>query len=569
MRLERSGGGHVQVHSVRVSAGRSAAGRSAAEGGFRASATASGFPRRGRLIRVRWPTPLVLIVGAGPTGLVLGLWLTTLGVRVRIIDKTAEPGTTSRALAVQVRTLEFYRQVGIADAFIAGGVKIPGLNFWVRGAKAARLPFQRIGEGLTPYPFVLASPQDAHERLLIEQLDALGVKVERRSELLDFDQNDGSVRATLKRSDGSEEVCEAAYLAGCDGASSTVREHLAVGFAGGTYAGLFYVADVEATGSATDGELHADLEEANFVLVIPLKGEDRVRLVGTVREPPDGGRGGLTFDDVRGRAIEGLGLDVAKVSWFSAYHVHHRVASCFRQGRTFLLGDAAHVHSPVGGQGMNTGIGDAVNLAWKLAAVLKEGAAASLLDTYEPERIGFARRLIATTDRIFTLMTERGRAARFVRTKLFPLLAPVLFRLRPLRRFLFRTSSQISIDYRNSPLSAGTPGPFAAAIACPGSKPRREKTTSHHSLRWPGRSMCTANRNAAWSKPAPHFGCRSIISRGSRECGDPVSNARRSLCGCGLCVVSRHSGCSPDTSRPTRPSGRRWETGPCPCRRRQ
>ena len=402
--------------------------------------------------------PLVLIVGAGPTGLVLGLWLTRLGVRVRIIDKTAEPGTTSRALAVQVRTLEFYRQAGIADALIARGVKIAGLNFWVRGAKAARVPFRRIGEGATPYPFVLVFPQDAHERLLIEQLDALGVKVERRTELLDFEQDDGSVRAALKRSDGSEEVCEAAYLAGCDGASSTVRERLAVGFPGGTYAGLFYVADVEATGSATDGELHVDLEEADFVLVFPLKGEGRLRLVGTVREPSDGGRGGLTFDDVRGHAIEGLGLDVAKVNWFSTYQVHHRVASCFRQGRTFLLGDAAHVHSPVGGQGMNTGIGDAVNLAWKLAAVLKEGAAASLLDTYEPERIGFARRLVATTDRIFTLVTKRGRAARLVRTKLVPLLAPLLFRLRPLRRFLFRTASQVGIDYRNSPLSAGAAG---------------------------------------------------------------------------------------------------------------
>lgn len=181
-------------------------------------------------LRLALGAAFLRIVGAGPTGLVLGLWLTTLGVRVRIIDKAAEPGTTSRALAVQVRTLEFYRQVGIADALIAGGVKVAGLNFWVRGAKAARVPLQRIGEGLTPYPFVLASPQDAHERLLIEQLDALGVKVERRTELLDFDQDDRPVRATLKRSDDSEEVCEAAYLAGCDGASSTVREHLAVGF---------------------------------------------------------------------------------------------------------------------------------------------------------------------------------------------------------------------------------------------------------------------------------------------------------------------------------------------------
>ncbi|HJR77757.1 MAG TPA: FAD-dependent monooxygenase [Nitrospiraceae bacterium] len=401
---------------------------------------------------------LVLIVGAGPTGLVLALWLTKLGVRVRIIDKAAEPGTTSRALAVQVRTLEFYRQVKLADALIAGGVKIAGLNFWVKGSKAARVPFQRIGEGLSPYPFVLVFPQDAHERLLIEQLDALQVTVERRTELIHFAQDGDSVRAVLKKSDGSEESCEAAYLAGCDGASSTVREQLAIGFPGGAYTGLFYVADVEAAGPATDGELHVDLEEADFVLVFPLKKEGRVRLVGTVREPPDSERNVLTFDHVRGRAIEHLKLDVAKVNWFSTYHVHHRVASSFRKGRTFLLGDAAHIHSPVGGQGMNTGIGDAVNLAWKLAAVLKEDAADGLLDTYEPERIAFARRLVSTTDRVFTIVTKRGVVARWVRTRLVPLIAPMLFKVAVVRRFFFRTASQIGVNYHSSPLSVGTAG---------------------------------------------------------------------------------------------------------------
>ena len=212
-----------------------------------------------RAERPRTDVP-VLIVGAGPTGLVLALWLTKLGVAVRIIDKTAEPGTTSRALAVQARTLEFYRQVEMADAVVESGVKIAGVNLWVRGAKAARVPLQKIGEGLTPFPFALVFPQDAHERLLIERLDALGVNVERRTELVRFDQHPRSVRAVLKRPDGSEETCEAAYLAGCDGAHSTVREALAIGFPGGTYEGLFYVADVEASGPATDFELHVDLD---------------------------------------------------------------------------------------------------------------------------------------------------------------------------------------------------------------------------------------------------------------------------------------------------------------------
>jgi 2-polyprenyl-6-methoxyphenol hydroxylase-like FAD-dependent oxidoreductase len=361
-------------------------------------------------------------------------------------------------LAVQARTLESYHQVGLADAVIAGGVKIANLNLWVRGTRAARAPIQRLGEGLSPYSFALVFPQDAHERLLIERLEALGVKVERQTELLRFEQHDDGVRATLRRPDGAEELCQAAYLAGCDGASSTVREALGVGFPGGTYTGLFYVADVEGKGPGTNNELHLDLEDADFVIVFPLKGDDRLRLVGTVRDLPSQESGKLTFEDVKGKAIEHLKLGIVKLNWFSTYRVHHRVAQHFYRGRVFLLGDAGHIHSPVGGQGMNTGIGDAVNLAWKLAAVLKQDAPDNLLDTYEPERIAFARRLVATTDQVFILATSRGSIARFVRTRVVPLLVPFLFRLPPFRRFMFQTLSQFGVNYRNSSLSVGTAG---------------------------------------------------------------------------------------------------------------
>jgi 2-polyprenyl-6-methoxyphenol hydroxylase-like FAD-dependent oxidoreductase len=398
----------------------------------------------------------VLIIGAGPTGLALALWLTRLGVSVRIIDKSSQPGTTSRALAVQARTLEFYRQVDLSAAVVDAGVKVVGANLWVRGVKAARLPIQRMGEGMSLFPYALIYPQDAHERLLIERLDDLGVTVERRTELLRFDQHSEGVRALLKRPDNSEEICEAAYLAGCDGASSTVRETLGAGFPGGTYSGLFYVADVDAAGPAGEGEIHVDLEDADFVAVFPLKGVGRLRLIGVISREPDREPGELTFEDISKRAIENLKLTIAKVNWFSTYRVHHRTATRFRDGRVFLLGDAAHIHSPVGGQGMNTGIGDAVNLAWKLAAVLHGGARVSLLDTYELERIVFARRLVATTDRAFTLVTKQGVVARWVRRSLVPLIAPWVYRPAPVRRFLFRVLSQIGVNYRNSPLSAGT-----------------------------------------------------------------------------------------------------------------
>ncbi len=402
--------------------------------------------------------PEVLIAGAGPTGLVLALWLKRLNVNVRIIDKTPEPGTTSRALAVQARTLEFYHQIGLEEAVIAGGVKIANLNLWAHGHRAARVSLQRTGEGLTPYAFALVFPQDAHERLLIESLSALGVQVERQTELLHFSQDDSGVTATLRLPDGSEEVCEAAYLAGCDGATSRVREQLGVGFPGGTYTGLFYVADVEGTGEPVDNDLHVDIEEADFLLLFPLKGKGHVRLVGTVHDVRETEHGKLSFDDVKGKAIEHLKLNIGKVNWFSTYRVHHRVAHHFRNRHAFLLGDAAHIHSPVGGQGMNTGIGDAVNLAWKVAAVLKDGAGDTLLDSYEPERIGFARRLVATTDRGFALVTKRGSLAAMVRTRIVPLLVPLLFRTRLLRRLLFKTVSQTQVNYRDSSLSTGKAG---------------------------------------------------------------------------------------------------------------
>src|SRR5262249_37837652 len=151
-------------------------------------------------------------------------------------------------------------------------------------------------------------------------------------------------------------------------------------------------------------------------------------------------------------------VDVERVNWFSTYHVHHRVADRFQRGRVFLAGDAAHVHSPVGGQGMNTGIGDAVNLAWKLADVLRGRADAGLLDTYEPERIEFARRLVATTDRVFILVTSRVPIARFVHLRVVPRMIPLLFARRAVRRLMFRTISQTTISYRDSRLSAGTAG---------------------------------------------------------------------------------------------------------------
>jgi len=400
----------------------------------------------------------VLIVGAGPTGLVLALWLRKFGVRLRIIDKTAEGGTTSRALAVQARTLELYRQLDLTDAVIAEGHRVPAVNLWVQGERKARLAFENIGAGMTPYPFLHIFPQDQHEQLLISRLEALGVRVERRTELIGFTEQNNSVSARLRGAEGEEQECVANYIAGCDGARSTVREMIGTGFPGGTYRQVFYVADVEAAGAAANGELHVDLDEADFLAVFPLAGSGRARLIGTVRDERADRADTLTFEDISDRAINHLQLKVAKVNWFSTYHVHHRVAQHFRKGRAFLLGDAAHIHSPAGGQGMNTGIGDAINLAWKLASVIGGRADDALLDSYESERIGFARRLVATTDRVFSFATADGRFADFMRVHVAPVLFPIAVSFEAVREFMFRTVSQTMLNYRRGPLSRGQAG---------------------------------------------------------------------------------------------------------------
>lgn len=411
--------------------------------------------------------PDVLIIGAGPTGLVLALWLTLLGVRIRIIDRTAESGTTSRALAVQSRTLEFYEQVGLADAVVERGRRVRAVNLWVAGKKAAHVAFADMGVGFSPFPYPLIFPQDEHERLLIDRLGDLGVEVERRTELLDFDEANEGIVARLRGPDGTTQNCEAAFIAGCDGAHSTVRDRVEIGFPGGTYEHLFYVADVEARGAAMNGELHVGLDRTDFLAVFPLKGEARARLIGTVREDAEHQQDKLAWADVSRRVIAWMDIDVAKVNWFSTYRVHHRVAERFRSGRAFLLGDAAHIHSPVGGQGMNTGIGDAVNLSWKLAAVLQRRASAAILDSYEPERIAFARRLVTTTDRAFTGVTSDSVVARALRLHVVPVVLPLLFAFRAIRRFMFRTVSQTALNYRGGPLSEGSAGAIVGGDRLP------------------------------------------------------------------------------------------------------
>jgi 2-polyprenyl-6-methoxyphenol hydroxylase-like FAD-dependent oxidoreductase len=399
----------------------------------------------------------VLIVGAGPTGLALALFLAKSGVKPRIIEKNSGPGQESRAMVVQARTLEFYRQLGFADETIRRGIKDEAIHVWEGGHETAQIRFGDFGEGLSPYPFALSFPQDDHERLLVEQLNAAGVDVEWGTELTGFVNEGDCVRATLQ-ANGIESECVASYLCGCDGAHSAVRQQLGMSFPGGTYDQKFYVADVEATGPAAVNNGFSMCLAAHMIcLVFPIRSTGMHRLIGLVPvELAD--QDSLTFEDIRPHLDKLVKIEVSRVNWFSLYRVHHRVADHFRVERAFILGDAGHIHSPAGGQGMNTGIGDAVNLAWKLAAVLQDRADPTLLDTYESERIAFARSLVATTDRLFKVMVGQSVAGTAVRELLVPHLAPFLLGFSAARAAAFRFISQTRISYHESALSEGSAG---------------------------------------------------------------------------------------------------------------
>ncbi len=400
--------------------------------------------------------PEVLIVGAGPTGLALALWLARLDVPLRIVDRSAGPGETSRAIAVHARTLELYRQLGIADDVVAGGVKADGLTIRREGRPIAHVALGDIGVGLSPFPYVLLYPQDVHERVLIAHLARAGVRVERTTELVGLEQEPDTVLVRL-RSPRGDETASAAYVCGCDGATSTTRRLIGADFPGGTYQHVFYVADVVPVGDVAHGELQACLSVHDFGLVFPVRDARTVRLIGIV--PPEyEERDDLAFRDIAAAVTRTTGVTVETVRWFSTYRVHHRVAAHFRYGRTFLLGDAGHIHSPAGGQGMNTGLGDAANLAWKLAAVSQGRAAPALLDTYEPERIAFARTLVATTDRLFRLIASRSRLGNLWRAWVLPVALPLLARVPGAPRLAFRAASQIRVRYRHSALSGGVAG---------------------------------------------------------------------------------------------------------------
>ncbi len=401
----------------------------------------------------------VLIVGAGPTGLMLANQLGRRGVKAMIIDRHSGPAQQTRAMAVHARTMEIYSKLGIAGRALELGRRGNGANMWANGKRTARIPLGEIGKSVSPFPFVLMLGQDDNEKIMGTRLRDWGLDAQWNTELVALEQQPDRVITTLKQPDGTTRKVTAAYVAGCDGGRSAVRELSGIAFPGAPYEHTFFVADTEATGPMVPEELNAYLWRDGFHLFFPMRGRDRWRVIGILPKKLRG-RDDVTFEelspDIRQEA--GANLSFKSCSWFSTYRIHHRAAEKFHDRRCFLLGDAAHVHSPMGGQGMNTGLQDAYNLGWKLALVTRGQANAALLDSYEAERLPVARRLLSSTDRAFTLMVSDSWLAGLFRARIVARIAAFAMKFEQPKQVAFRTLSQTGIAYRESPLSKTLPG---------------------------------------------------------------------------------------------------------------
>jgi 2-polyprenyl-6-methoxyphenol hydroxylase-like FAD-dependent oxidoreductase len=400
----------------------------------------------------------VLVVGAGPTGLTLAALLAQSGTRSRLVDRQLDRVHESRALAVQPRTLEVLTGLGVADTLVERGNRAVRLQLHF-GRRVVPVRLFDIGVDDTEFPYLLFVSQAETEQILGEHIVSRGGTLERGVELTELVQTAESVSCHLLHHNGREEVVSARYVVGCDGAHSSVREQAGIAFEGRAYPQTFVLADLEADG-IEPGFAHAFVSRRGILFFFPLEEPATWRMLAmrprTDRTPVEQP---VTLDEVQALAdaYAAIPMRMRDPVWMTNFRLHNRGAAHYRLDRVFLAGDAAHVHSPAGAQGMNTGIQDSVNLGWKLALVAAGIAEPGLLDSYEPERAPVGRMVLRFTDRAFTIATSRNPAVRFARTELLPRLAPLALRVRAGRTYGFRTVSQLGIRYRNSPLSVEGP----------------------------------------------------------------------------------------------------------------
>ncbi|HKG45827.1 MAG TPA: FAD-dependent monooxygenase [Pyrinomonadaceae bacterium] len=400
----------------------------------------------------------VIIIGAGPTGLSLACQLIRYGINFVVVEKNDTVTRFSKAIGVQARTLEIYDQIELAQPAIERGAIANRVRLVEGGEVRGEMHLANFGKDLSQFPYMLMLEQSRNEELLYEFVRSRGGDVRWNTELQTFSQDENGVTAQVKTADGESETIKAKYLAGCDGASSPVRHGLGLTFGGSTFERLFYVADARVDWELPHDALHVCLAKDVFVAFFPMPGEHRYRVIGTFPESKNEEEGEVVYEEIEREIKEQakLKLEMSDVRWFSLYNVHSRRVNKFSEGRCFLAGDSAHIHSPAGAQGMNTGIGDAYNLAWKLALAVKGMAGEELLDTYNEERLANAQRLLDSTDRMFEFAAGSHWLMSFIRTTIFPPVAGFMAGLEAVSKRVFPLISQIGINYRKASLSQHT-----------------------------------------------------------------------------------------------------------------
>lgn len=389
----------------------------------------------------------VLVVGAGPVGLLMAGELARHGIKPRIIDKAPAPSDKSKAFGIHARTMEVFENLGIVGGFLKEGNICKALSLYDEGKKLLEIDFSHIE---SKYPFVLILPQSETERLLAEHLRSFGVEVERQAELIGFEQAEGEVRAKVRLKDGREERINSTYLVGCDGAHSAVRHILNLEFKGDHYPQNWLLADCDIKWEYPNKHLVLFIHPKGFVAFFPFVG-NRGRLIFELPDAQDDvEQKEPTIEDVK-RSADERGLRYESMDnplWVTYFKIHHRIVNRYSMGPVFIAGDAAHIHSPAGGQGMNTGIQDAHNLAWKIALVLKGKSPESILESYNHERRRIGEEVVGRTDRATRMITLHNPVLKVIRNKLLPLLT----RLDKVQEKMTNMLSQVEFHYKGSPI---------------------------------------------------------------------------------------------------------------------
>ena len=406
----------------------------------------------------------VLVVGAGPTGLMMASELARHGIRCRVIDKAPQATQLSKALVIHARTLEIFENIGIADRFVSSGVKAHGGSVYSAGKRIVHFLFDGLD---SRYNYALMLPQDETEALLGKHLESFGVNVERSTELTGFTQDAQSVVTTLRLANGCEQTCRAEYLIGCDGAHSNVRHALNLAFEGAEYEENFALADVMVDSSIPNDEIVGFASEKGIVFFFPIT-NGRYRLIADVhtarseRDP--------TLEELQSIVDDQchIAARLHDPKWTAYFKIHRRQAASYRVGRAFLAGDAAHIHSPAGGQGMNTGLQDAYNLGWKLAFAMKAIVKPAVLDSYATERHSVGRQVLKMTDAMTRFMELRNPVASAIRNRIASALASTEIFQSLARRGI----AELQVNYRDSPIVDEYHAGLFGSIAALGGGPR-------------------------------------------------------------------------------------------------